>query len=194
MKKIISVIVIVLLLGGLGGFAYYQYKQSPKYSLKSAFLAIKSNNKMLMEKYVDFDSIIGEALNESFSKDKELAENPFAMGMLALMKPAIVNVAKETLFAQMKAASEKSNQSSQNNQGKNADTGNPIKSVKSVKTIQKDGDIATAEIIFIGLKGQEIPLTLGMQKIGDYWQIKQIMNFEDFSKAVNFDLQEAINE
>ena len=147
-----------------------------------------------MEKYVDFDSIIGEALNESFSKDKELAENPFAMGMLALMKPAIVNVAKETLFAQMKAASEKSNQSSQNNQGKNADTGNPIKSVKSVKTIQKDGDIATAEIIFIGLKGQEIPLTLGMQKIGDYWQIKQIMNFEDFSKAVNFDLQEAINE
>lgn len=194
MKKIISVIVIVLLLGGLGGFAYYQYKQSPKYSLKSAFLAIKSNNKMLMEKYVDFDNIIGEALNESFSKDKELAENPFAMGMLALMKPAIVEVAKETIFSQIKASSEQSNQSAQNNQEKNSSTESPIKSVKSVKTIQKDGDIATIQIIFIGLRGQEIPLTLGMQKKGDYWQIKQIMNFEEFSKAFNFDLQEAINE
>ena len=193
MKKILIIFsILILLMAGIGSVVYYKYKQSPLYSLKSAVVAVKTGNKMLLDKYIDFEGIIGTALEEELSKNKELADNPFAHGMLALMKPALTSMLKEAFYAEIQSSINRTKEETLNMPAKNSPSTPSVNSVKSVKTLQKDGNIATVEIIFVGKQQQDIPLVIGMQKMENYWQIKQIVNFEEFTKAVDFDLQKAV--
>ena len=58
-----------------------------------------------------------------------------------------------------------------------SDSSSPQKKVvKSVKVLQKKGKIAIVEVRLYSKNGQEIPIELEMQKMGNYWQIKTVHN------------------
>ena len=86
MKKIISCGILILLLV-IGGATYNYYTHTPIYSLQQAGKAIFANDQMSIEKYIDLDSIASHMNDEKLSTNPEILDNPFALGMAALMKP-----------------------------------------------------------------------------------------------------------
>ena len=176
MKKIISYGIPILLLV-IGGAVYNYYTHTPIYSLKQAGKAIFANDQMSIEKYIDLDGIVNHIIDEKLSTDREILENPFALGMVSLMKPQLVILSKQgilNIFQEVRDRSKKEN-------GK-------IRYVKDIKTLQNDGKNAIVEIILYGKNHIDINIKIGMHKMNGYWQVTQWFNAEEMEKLAEKNL------
>ena len=174
MKKMLKIAIIaVVLLAGLGGGLYYYYRQSPIYSLKMAAEAFQTNNQANIEKYVDLEYLLNDIFDKEFLQDPKMDESPLARQVLSFLKPSFVSMLKDVILQSIEEAIEE--QKAQNDT--KADSSSPQKKVvKSVKVLQKKGKIAIVEVRLYSKNGQEIPIELEMQKMGNYWQIKTVHN------------------
>ncbi|MGN0024166.1 MAG: hypothetical protein ACI351_01895 [Candidatus Avelusimicrobium sp.] len=174
MKKILIILsIFIILAAGIGGIVYNSYKKGPLYSLKQAGLAIKDNNPILMEKYIDIDSLAGKMIDEQLSEAPEMASNPFAVGLASMMKPALIATVKTSFLSAVQSKAEEAQK-----------TGSPTKYLKSVKVLNKDNTAATVELILYGKDNDDLKLVLAMQKKGDYWQVKYLLNSKDIYSAM----------
>ena len=186
MKKILIATICLVLLAGIGAFFGYQkYKKSPLYSLKAIGAAFLSQNRSVVEKYIDFDDISEKFVLEALAKDPEISGNPFALGMIQMMKPMYSSAFKESFFAAYNNAISTSNASTDN---KNKEKKVNVKSIKSIKTLQNDGELATVEIIVIDNKGENMEILLGMKKVNNHWQVNQVINLMDLLKQIGAEL------
>lgn len=183
MKKILIATICLVLLAGIGAFFGYQkYKKSPLYSLKAIGVAFLSQNRSVVEKYIDFDAISEKFVLEAIAKNPEISGNPFALGMIQMMKPMYSSAFKESFFAGYNNAISTSNASTDNkNKEKKFN-------VKSIKTLQNDGELATVEIIVINNKGENMEILLSMKKVNNYWQVNQVINLMDLLKQIGVEL------
>ena len=104
MKKFLAIVCILLLLCAAGGWYFYnQWKTAPTYSLMQAGLALKNNDKAGIEKYVDLDGVLNNAVDifveEGIKQAKKESDNDMVIamagGFLSAMKPALVSAMKE---------------------------------------------------------------------------------------------------
>jgi len=173
MKKLAVILVsIVVLAAIIGGGVYVHYKNSPLYSLKQAATAFQNGDKELSKKYVDFEKIIDNVLQEAFAKDeeyKDLKDNPFAVGLIELIKAP--------LAASIQAAIQ--------NELSSAQKGENTKSieVKSAKVLSQNKKDSTVEIILSDSEKKDVKLVLGLVKVDDYWKVVKIENLDE----LNFD-------
>lgn len=179
MKKFLAIVCILVLLCAAGGwYAYNNWKTGPAYSLMQAGLALKNNDKAAIEKYVDLDGVINNAVDifveEGIKQAKKDSDNDMmiamAGGFLAAMKPAIVSAMKEGVLQAIDNANK--DEKAAENQKKLQES---IK-IKSVKTIKKEGDIASVELIMDIPEKQNVRFVLGMKRYADYWKVEKLEN------------------
>lgn len=171
MKKIIISCGILILFLVIGGVAYNCYTRTPIYSLKQAGKAILGNDQMSLEKYIDLDSIASHIIDEKLSTDPEILDNPFALGVAALMKPQLVALTKQGMLNGFQGIRERAKKEN----GK-------LRYIKDIKILQNDGKIATVEIVVYGKNNTNFNIKIGMHKIGGYWRVTQWFNANEMEK------------
>ena len=177
MKKIIISCGILILFLVIGGATYNYYTHTPIYSLKQAGKAIFANDQMSIEKYIDLDGIASHIIDEKLSTDPEIVDNPFALGMVALMKPQLVAISKQEILNGFQGIRERVKKEN----GK-------FRYVKNIKILQNDGKNATVEIILYGKNNIDINIKIGMHKTNGYWQVIRWFNVEEMEKLAEKNL------
>lgn len=170
MKKIIISCGIIIFLV-IGGVAYNCYTRTPIYSLKQAGKAILGNDQMSLEKYIELDSIASHIIDEKLSTDPEILDNPFALGVAALMKPQLVALTKQGMLNGFQGIRERAKKEN----GK-------LRYIKDIKILQNDGKIATVEIVVYGKNNTNFNIKIGMHKIGGYWRVTQWFNANEMER------------
>ena len=88
-------LIIVLLVGILG---YKYWTGTPLYSLKMVAKAVEKHDLINFKKYVDVDSVVSRMIDQSIeyemSSEPDDAMNDFAMGIVQLIKPKMVDMVK----------------------------------------------------------------------------------------------------
>ena len=111
MKKALAVILILIVLCAAGAwFAYNSWKESPAYSLAKAGLALQANDSMMIEKYIDIDSVLSdtvdvivrESLNSYGGGESNDMMNMMITGFASAMKPQIVSALKQNILEGIK--------------------------------------------------------------------------------------------
>lgn len=185
MKKALTVILILLVLCAAGAwFAYNSWKESPAYSLAKAGLALQENNSMMIEKYINIDSVLGDTVDtivRESVKNYGGGENSDMMnimiaGFASAMKPHIVSALKQNILEGIKK-----------NSGNSSAEETAKSKIKSLKTLKKDDDLASVEVVLLLPEfEEELKLMLGMKKHSNYWRIEKIENLEEnISKLFN---------
>ena len=98
-KTIAFVLVIVAVLLG-AAFYFLYWLRTPAYALNQVRLAVKEHNTAKFERYVDLDSLMSNAFediikSESKINNDNLFSNPFALSILHLLKPSVVDLMKK---------------------------------------------------------------------------------------------------
>lgn len=178
MKKALAVILILIVLCAAGAwFAYNSWKESPAYSLAKAGLALQANDSMMIEKYIDIDSVLSdtidvivrESLNSYGGGESNDMMNMMITGFASAMKPQIVSALKQNILEGIKK-----------NSGNSSAGEMPKSKIKSLKTLKKDEDLASVEVILLLPESEEeVKLVLGMKKHSNYWRIEKIENLQE---------------
>lgn len=178
MKKALAVILILIVLCAAGAwFAYNSWKESPAYSLSKAGLALQANDSMMIEKYIDIDSVLSdtvdvivqESLNSYGGGESNDMMNMMITGFASVMKPQIVSALKQNILEGIKK-----------NSGNSSAGEMPKSKIKSLKTLKKDEDLASVEVILLLPESEEeVKLVLRMKKHSNYWRIEKIENLEE---------------
>lgn len=98
-KTIAFVLVIVAVLLG-AAFYFLYWLRTPAYALNQVRLAVKEHNTAKFERYVDLDSLMSNAFEdiikaESKINNDNLFSNPFALSILHMLKPSVVDLMKK---------------------------------------------------------------------------------------------------
>lgn len=178
MKKALAVILILIVLCAAGAwFAYNSWKESPAYSLAKAGLALQANDSMMIEKYIDIDSVLSdtvdvivqESLNSYGGGESNDMMNMMITGFASVMKPQIVSALKQNILEGIKK-----------NSGNSSAGEMPKSKIKSLKTLKKDEDLASVEVVLLLPESEEeVKLVLGMKKHSNYWRIEKIENLQE---------------
>lgn len=193
MKKVLSVILILFVLCTAGlCWAYNNWKESPSYSLSKVGLALQSKDSMMIEKYIDIESLLGDAFDTFFKESLKIygIENNNDIldmmigGVVSASKPQIVSALKQGILDGIKNTSESSYEESISKS-----------KIKSLKVIRKDSDLASVEIILLVPEAgnKELKLLLGMKKYSNYWRIERLQNSEDILKLFEEELAKAFS-
>ena len=171
MKKTIIICGILILFLVIGGTAYNYYTHTPIYSLKQAGKATLENDQMLLEKYIDLDSISSNIIDEKLSTNQEILDNPFALGMATLMKQQLVALNKRGILQAFQEIRERAKKEK-----------SKLRYIKDIKILQNEGKIATVKIVAYGKDNTNFNIKIGMHKLNGYWQITQLLNVEELEK------------
>lgn len=190
---IIGAIVFVLLLSICG---YWYWTTTPKYSLQKAFTAISNHDLIAYDKYVDTDTVVSRMIDQLLSSQDLNSEdgiNALATGIVQMIKPKLVEMAKE----QIRSFVEKGDFETVS-----TDNNGPSFSIGSIYNRSSDGqDDAqyrgidyvkkNGNICFVGIKiynpklEQEIIPEIKMRKVDSYWQIAEISNLSEMIKKID---------
>lgn len=99
-SPLILAVAAVLVVAIVGGAAWWwvSFTRSPAYSLGRLAAAVQQNNWDGVQKYVDVDSVIGQAVDAAVSKSLEKDTSglgALVAGLAQSMKPALIQQAKE---------------------------------------------------------------------------------------------------
>lgn len=201
-KKLIALLaVLVILLGGIGG--YWYYKRSPLYSFKLIQQAVEQKDWDSFQKHVDtknllstsYDALIASSLEADESLDD--TSKQFAMQFIMMMKPAIVgslNSDIEHMIRTGNIETPDSNSSTQEqlqtkmialNMMNQAGVGRLA--IVGVGGVDKSKDLATAAVKVKDEKlDQTFELQVGMKQLEDgTWQVLEITNLKDYLKQMH---------
>ena len=102
MKSKKTLTLVILVVAALLGAAFYflYWIRTPAYALNQTRLAIKEHNTAKFEQYVDLNSVLDNAFEdiikaESKINNDNLFSNPFALGILHMLKPSVVDLMKQ---------------------------------------------------------------------------------------------------
>jgi len=192
MKKLIFVS-ILFLLGG-GWFAYTYWKGTPEYSLMQIKRAVESHDVALFERHVDVDSLIQRAVDsvmaqslsgiETNGSGIEALGGAIAAGMIAMVKPKIVDYTKTKLIMAVEGGQPLSDESDQS--GVAAAAASKFESVFGNSfdldnyEILKDGHIAYLYVTrFDEELGEDLTLKFKMREMKGYWQVIEASNLKE---------------
>ena len=174
--------VVFILLAALAGAAFYflYFIRTPAYALNEARVALQQHDSAKFSRYVDVPSVMDNAFEdiikaESKINNDNVFSNPFALGILHMLKPSVVDLM--TQEALDKIAAKPDNAPKQpadpvpDAMKRNLERHIPIKNltVKDLKLSKHEGETAKATLV---LRDNELDK--------DDWQIKKVSNLADF--------------
>ena len=193
--KKIGLGVVVAILCALAYYFLY-WTKTPVYSANIIRESIAKHDVVTFEKHVDMDTLYGKGYDDAIIaidriEGNGISTNPFAMGILQMMKPAIVNELKAKTLEEIKGVD--NGQSSKKNQA-----------TKMAEDLQEKADVKNADFKDITVVSKEkgeaiVALTLHNKKFNkDFelkvkmaelqdgtWKLKEIINLVEFLVEVD---------
>ena len=193
--KKIGLGVVVAILCALAYYFLY-WTKTPVYSANIIRESIAKHDVVTFEKHVDMDTLYGKGYDDAIIaidriEGNGISTNPFAMGILQMMKPAIVNELKAKTLEEIKGVD--NGQSSKKNQAtkmaedlqekadvKNAD-------FKDITVVSKEKGEAIVAVTLHNKKfNKDFELKVKMAELQDgTWKLKEITNLVDFLVEVD---------
>ena len=193
--KKIGLGVVVAILCALAYYFLY-WTKTPVYSANIIRESIAKHDVVTFEKHVDMDTLYGKGYDDAIIaidriEGNGISTNPFAMGILQMMKPAIVNELKAKTLEEVKGVdngqSSKKNQATKMAEGlqekadvKNAD-------FKDITVVSKENGEAIVAVTLHNKKfNKDFELKVKMAELQDgTWKLKEITNLVDFLVEVD---------
>lgn len=190
-KKIIALAVVSTAI--LFGVAFYflYWLRTPAYALNQVRLAVKEHNTTKFERYVDLDSVMANAFDdiikaESKLNNDQLFSNPFALGILHMLKPSVVNLMKQEALDRIStipAKEDKVVDPVPDAMRRNLERHIPLDklSIKDLQLSKQDNGIATATLVLHNEalnKDFLAKLLMQANDAGD-WQIRKVDNLSE---------------
>lgn len=167
--KLIMAGVLVLIIA-VSTIFYWNFRHSPQYSLKQAFLAVKNHDVATFEKYVELDKVL-DKLKSHFeyvypvSELKKLIINDIE----SISNNDINNQQKQYIFNISDISMLKYN-------------------FKDIKCVKKEGVLATVGLSFFNfVNKQDYTMELIMRKQNGYWQLIELKNFFETISNLNIE-------
>lgn len=193
--KIIGIIIAAALLGAVLYFMYFM--KTPTYAVERTIESIRQNNSQEFCRYVDLNSVMEHAFDdclraESKINNDNILSNPFAAGILHMLKPSVVELMNKEairLIENKKDAQEEAVDPVPDAMMRNMERRIPIKEMQLGKfTIEQADDehaILTAAVRDTKLE-KDFLLQLELTKQEDgYWKITRVKNLTEL--IVQFD-------
>jgi hypothetical protein len=167
------VAVIVLVAAMVGALLWFEFTRSPTYSLVKLGDAVQAKDWNGVQKYVDIDAVVGQAVDEAVGKAAGGGNSA-----LAGLGAEVGNASKPALVAQAKALLK---------QGVEQGTGPVLPNqsllvsafiTRQVKSVTYAGDEALATVEVPLKTGAPLELKLRMKGVGDYWRVVAVNNIE----------------
>ncbi|HMM22959.1 MAG TPA: DUF3298 and DUF4163 domain-containing protein [Selenomonadales bacterium] len=193
----IAVALISIIIAGLG-FYFLYWRNTPEYSLQVIAKAIRTHDLATFEKYVDMDSLISRAIDQTIDAVTNNTEdqNPniqnMFRGFAQMVKPMLIANAKEEIKSYIEKGNFDSGQTKPQDKTqkigpdinigeKYINPGGDTPQFKGIDYTKKDGKIAV-----VGLKlyypkfESDVILEIKMRERDGYWQATEISNLKDF--------------
>lgn len=200
MKKRAGIVILVLIsILGFGGYLYWKYIRSPKYSLLQARKAFEQHDIESFEKYVDIEGVIGNAVDQILEVEAQKQEpedewerlgKSFGIGLVSLMKPQLIKLYKEQVVKLVESGNFKGESKTEEKapsslsglwnrvRGKN--------NFPNIAYIKKNGKLAYVGLnVFDKEDNAHLILELKMRNKGNYWQVAEISNLGKYIKKTN---------
>ena len=193
MKSKKTLTLVLILVATLLGAAFYflYWVRTPAYALNQTRLALKEHNTAKFEQYVDLDSVLGNAFEdiikaESKINNDNLFSNPFALGILHMLKPSVVDLMKQEALDRIAAKPQQEQQAADpvpDAMRRNMERHIPLDklSVKDLKLAKQDKGQATATLVLHDSNLEKDFLATLLMEANDKsdWQIKKISNLSE---------------
>lgn len=204
-KKILFIIPLIIIAAALAYYFLYWCK-TPLYAVNEVRTAVQQHNVEKFEKHVDLHSVLDKAFEdvivaESKINNDAVAANPFALGILHMLKPAVVELMVEEAKSAVAGSSKDNNaDAAAKNDAANvpAPRKNPVTDAMR-NNIEKKLNLDQLKISDIILESTQnnnaivdlqlhhktldkdfsLKLKMTVNEEGN-WQIKEITNLEEF--------------
>ena len=202
-KKYLLLIPLILLLAGLAYYFLY-WIRTPLYALNAARQAVSQHDAKKFERYVDIKSVMDKAFDdfisaESQADEENFAANPFALGILHMLKPAVVELmvaeTKDSIAHNNEAGDVQDQRVDPVTDAMRKNMENKVQldklRIKDVTLVSSDkGKAKVALVVYNKGLDKNFTLDLAMEhnEDGD-WQIKEIVNLKDFIKEMKAAVQ-----
>ena len=178
----------------LFALAYYFFcwMKSPTYSLMLIRDSIEKHDVMTFQKHVDLSSLLNKAFDDtikatSIINKEDITSNPFAQGLIQIIKPSIVQALKEEILSEISNGKGTSNNSKKppelNNFMKQFNGKTDVKnsSFKDISVESVSDNMAITRVVIHNEKSDEdFDLRVKMVKLSDgTWQVKEFTNLVD---------------
>ena len=193
--KKIGLGVVVAILCALAYYFLY-WTKTPVYSANIIRESIAKHDVVTFEKHVDMDTLYGKGYDDAIIaidriEGNGISTNPFAMGILQMMKPAIVNELKAKTLEEIKGVdnwqSSKKNQATKMAEGlqEKADVENA--DFKDITVVSKENGEAIVAVTLHNKKfNKDFELKVKMAELhNSTWKLKEITNHVDFLVEVD---------
>lgn len=205
--KIIGLIVLLILAGC--AFYFFYWIKTPQYSLKLIQESVQNHDVVSFEKHVDTEALCTQAVDGFLAQEisNNDMNNPFVLGIVQTVKPAIVNSLKDGVINYVRNGNfnmtnpfetNKKNNKIANSEKQNE---NQIKEYarlefKDVAKTETNGNRATVDIILYDNKtDKNFTLKIGMAKLEDgTWRIDSFVNLNEFINEYTTASKEKLNE
>ncbi len=196
-KKTLLLLPVLLLICAMGYYFLY-WCRTPLYAVNEVRDSVKNHDVVRFEKYVDLHSVIDKAFEdiivaESKINNDNLTSNPFAMGILHMLKPSVVDLLVEEAKAAIADNKEENEQSSKPQRKTDPITDAMRSNIEKkiyidklkVDDIELESTQDNEAVVALTLKhketDQDFILKLKMLANDEgIWQIKGITNLVDF--------------
>ena len=193
MKSKKTLTLVLILVATLLGAAFYflYWVRTPAYALNQTRIALKEHNTTKFEQYVDLDSVLGNAFEdiikaESKINNDNLFSNPFALGILHMLKPSVVDLMKQEALDRIAAKPQQEQQAADpvpDAMRRNMERHIPLDklSVKDLKLAKQEKGQATATLVLHDSNLEKDFLATLLMEANDKsdWQIKKISNLSE---------------
>ena len=193
---IATIIIAVLVIGGIAGYTYY--KRTPTYTFDLIKTSVEKHDWDTFSKHVDtknlistsYDAIVESAVEADEDTDEDI--KGMASGFAKLLKPAIVDALNDDVeqwvkTGEVKSSDKKAGSKDEQNAQNAADnmtkeTGFDKSSFKGVSYTKDNGDFSLVGITISDSQlGKDFTLELKMRQLDDgTWQILEISNLKDY--------------
>lgn len=198
-QKKIGIGTVVAVLCALAFYFLYWVK-TPAYSLNIIKESVEKHDVATFEKHVDMDTLYTKFFDDALIAQGEitgenLMANPFAAGLIQMMKqPAVSYLKSETLKAvkgeetKKDATGDKKAQQAENFANKYTQKfDSKVNSIKDISTLTKDGDTATVLMkIHDARVDKDFDVKMKMTKLDDgTWKLKEVSNTSELLVAMD---------
>ena len=186
-KKILLLLVLVIALG-TAAFYFLYFIRTPAYALNQARVALKQHDTAKFEQYVDVDAVLDHAFDdiikaESKINNDHIFSNPFALSILHMLKPSVVDLMKQEALdriAAKPADQEKVVDPVPDAMRRNLERHIPLDqlSVKDIQLAKQDKSQATATIALHDQNLEKDFLATLLMEANEQgqWRIKRVSN------------------
>lgn len=189
-KKLLAILIVLAALAG-AAFYFLYFIKTPAYALNEARVAVREHDQTKFTRYVDVSSVMDNAFEdiikaESKINNDNVFSNPFALGILHMLKPSVVDLMSKEALARVAQSKQDAAPDPQpadpvpDAMKRNLERHIPLDkmTLKDLKLTKHDGDNATATLVLHDdalAKDFVAELVMQHNDKGD-WQIKKVGN------------------